>query len=139
MYKRQKLEEAVYYAAKSYEALINADKAKENYRIIINNFADGQYFNEATAYVSTHCLLYTYIIGKVKKVFASIKNIKEKIAVWLDDEHKKLYAFLWVNIMKILKKIKPKEFSLVIQAGTGEAYSTGTVAVSYTHLRGSVR
>lgn len=49
-----KLEEAVYYAAKSYEALNNADKAKENYRIIINNFADGQYFNEATAYVSTH-------------------------------------------------------------------------------------
>ena len=36
------------------EALNNADKAKENYRIIINNFADGQYFNEATAYVSTH-------------------------------------------------------------------------------------
>lgn len=76
------------------------------------------------------------IIGKVKKVFSSIKNIKEKIAVWLDDEHKKLYAFLWVNIMKILRKIKPKEFSLVIQAGTGEAYSTGTVVSWYSLFYG---
>lgn len=48
------LVDAVYYTAKSYESTNNADKAKEYYRIIIDKFADSKYYNEATAYVSTH-------------------------------------------------------------------------------------
>ncbi|GAB6160385.1 hypothetical protein [Howardella ureilytica] len=80
--------------------------------------------------------IFRNILDKVKKAFTSVKNIKEKTAVWFDEEHKKLYAFLWVNIMKILRRIKPKEFSFVIQAGTGEAYSTGTVVSWYSVFYG---
>lgn len=43
--------EAVYYLAKSYDSLKETDKAKQYYQIIVDNFADSFYANEARAYL----------------------------------------------------------------------------------------
>lgn len=74
------------------------------------------------------------IFGKIKGVFTKIvsflKNAKEKadaFLVWLDPEHRRLIAFLWENGLKILKKVKPKRFSLKGTGGTGDPYSTGMI------------
>ena len=80
------------------------------------------------------------ILGKIKEIFAkiasSLKKAKEKadaFLVWLDPEHRRLIAFLWTNSLKILKKVKPKKFSLKGTGGTGDPYSTGMI-LSWTGL-----
>ena len=80
------------------------------------------------------------IWGRIKGIFSRIagffKNAKEKAGVflvWLDPEHRRLIAFLWVNGLKILKKVKPKKFSLKGTGGTGDPYSTGMI-LSWTGL-----
>ena len=46
--------ESAYYAAKSYEALNQADKAKTYYQYIIDNFSSSKYYKEAKSYVDGH-------------------------------------------------------------------------------------
>lgn len=82
----------------------------------------------------------TGILAKIKAVFAKIKGFLDKakekagtFLVWLDPEHRRLIAFLLENGLKILKKVKPKHFSLEGKGGTGDPYSTGMI-LSWTGI-----
>lgn len=46
--------DAAYYAAKSYEAINQADNAKKYYQFIVTNFPASQYIAEAAKYISSH-------------------------------------------------------------------------------------
>ena len=80
------------------------------------------------------------ILAKIRAFFSKIhdgiQSLKEKVGpylVWLDPEHRRLIAFLWTNGLKILKKVKPKSFSLKGSGGTGDPYTTGMI-LSWTGL-----
>ena len=69
-------------------------------------------------------------ISAVEKVIGFFKAAGDKIELiseWLDSDHRRLYAFLWTNGLKIFKKIKPKWFEADIAGGTGDPSSTGMI------------
>ena len=67
------------------------------------------------------------VFSKIKSSLASIKEKIKSIAVWLDEDHRRLYGFLIDNIVKIIGKIKPKKFSFKGAGGTGDPYWTGRI------------
>ncbi len=67
------------------------------------------------------------VFSKIKTSFAGIKEKIKSIAVWLDEDHRRLYGFLIDNIVKIIGKIKPKKFSFKGAGGTGDPYWTGRI------------
>jgi len=75
-------------------------------------------------------------IAVMDKITGFIRGALDKIGTaleWLDADHRRLYGFLWTNGMKILKKVKPKEFNARIAGGTGDPATTGMI-VSYASI-----
>ena len=69
-------------------------------------------------------------IAVMDKIVDFLKAAGEKldvVAEWLDADHRRLYAFLWTNGVKIFKKIRPKRFEAFISGGTGDPSSTGMI------------
>lgn len=69
----------------------------------------------------------TSILERIKNTFSGIVKKVKNIAVWLDEDHRRLYGFLMDNVIKILRKVRPKKFSFKGAGGTGDPYWTGRI------------
>lgn len=69
-------------------------------------------------------------ISVMDKITGFLHSAGEKVsaaAVWLDEDHRRLIAFLWTNGLSILKKVKPKHIEADVSGGTGDPSSTGMI------------
>lgn len=64
---------------------------------------------------------------KLKDKFVFVIDKLKLIFTWLDDEHRRLISFLFKEVVKILKKVRPKKFSLYANFGMEEPYKTGRI------------
>lgn len=70
----------------------------------------------------------------LKNTFKEKKNYFKEVLQ--DEENKELVCFLWGNIRKLIKKIKPKKYRIYIRYGFEDSEDTGWLAVRLAVLYG---